>query len=123
MLISTETGVFAEHFGNEETIKMLKNAGFSAYDFSMYTLKAEHCLIYFDDYAEKAKKLRKIADEVGIVCNQTHAPFPSYTDNNIEYNKTIGEYLRRALEVSGILGAKHCIVHPWNNFSAEQKHG
>lgn len=120
MLISTETGVFAEHFGNEETLKILKNAGFTAYDFSMYNLKAEHCLVYFDDYAEKAKKLRKVADELGIVCNQTHAPFPSYTDTNEEYNKTIGEYLRRALEVSGILGAKHCIVHPWNNFSAEQ---
>ena len=120
MLISTETGVFAEHFGNEQTLKILKDAGFTAYDFSMYTLKKEYCLVYYSDYVEKAKKLRKLADELGIVCNQTHAPFPSYTDNNIEYNKTIGEYLRRALEVSGILGAKYCIVHPWNNFSAEQ---
>lgn len=120
MLISTETGIIAERFGNEETIKMIKRAGFTAYDFSMYTLKAEHCLVYFDDYAEKARKLRKFADEIGIVCNQTHAPFPSQKDNDVEYNKTIPEYLRRALEVSGILGAKHCIIHPWNNFTPKQ---
>lgn len=120
MLISTEIGTFAQDCGNEEAIRMLKEVGFTAYDFSMYELGETFCLVYYDDYVEKAKKIRAVADEVGIVCNQTHAPFPSYTKDDENWNKDIGEYLRRALEVSGILGAKYCIVHPANHFSAKE---
>lgn len=122
MLISTDTGAFADFFSDEETLRIIKNAGFSAYDFSMYYLEINPklCLVYYEDYIERAKKLRLIADQLGLTCNQTHAPCPSYTDDDKVWNQSIGEYLRRAVEVSGILGAKYCIVHPWNNFTAEQ---
>lgn len=86
MLISTDTGAFEDFFSYEEILNTLKEAGFDAYDFSMYELeiKPELCLVYYSDYVQKAKKIRFYADKLGIICNQTHATCPSHTDDDEE---------------------------------------
>jgi sugar phosphate isomerase/epimerase len=66
-----------------------------------------------NDYVAFAKKLKRIGDENGIFCNQSHAPFPSMVPG-------IRELLKRAIECTPIAGAKHCIIHPDNNRSAEE---
>ena len=58
------------------------------------------------------KKLRRTAEESGIVCNQTHAPFPSYLSDKEEYNRRIFPLLVRAIEVTGRLGGEVVIIHP-----------
>ena len=44
------------------------------------------------DYVNIAKDLRKYADSLGIVCNQSHAPFPSSTgkeeEDKVIFDKT-----------------------------------
>ena len=52
-------------------------------------------------------KLKKIGLDNGIVCNQSHAPFPCS-------DKTIHSYLKRAIECSAIAGAQYCVIHPKN---------
>lgn len=118
MYISTEISCMKEYGSNFEIIKLLKDSGFDAYDFSMFT--TPNRMIYDEDYIEQAKDLRQYADEIGIVCNQTHGPFPSALKNNEEYNNQIIPYIIRALEVSAILGAKICVVHPCNDYNAEE---
>ena len=122
MEISTQTSPFYSYGNNEEIIKLLKDSGFTAYDFSMYDFEKdeEHTFLKLDDYKERAAELRKYADSLGIKCNQSHAPFPSAKKGNEEYNKYIFPYLVRAIEVSGILGATTCVVHPCNDYTAEE---
>ena len=118
-LISGETESFFRFGNNFEIINMFKTAGFNAYDFTMFEGGINR-LIDEDDYKKKASDLRKYADKLGIVCNQAHAPFPTVRVNEQDYNDYIFQKILRALEVASILGAKTVIVHPCNNYTAEQ---
>ena len=64
-------------------------------------------------YLAFVRNLRHIAEECGIHCNQSHAPFPVYCSE-------IRGYLKRAIECTAEAGGKICIVHPDNNKSAEE---
>ena len=62
----------------ENAIRILHEAGFDAYDWSMGPMEKEpdHELNQ-PNYREYAHHIRKFADSLGIVCNQAHAPTPS----------------------------------------------
>ncbi len=100
----------------EKRIKLLKDCGFTAYDFSMFDLS----ITRDEKYKENALKLRKYADSIGIKCNQSHAPFPTEKIGDDVYNEEMTLLISRAIEISGILGAKSCVVHPVNDFNAQQ---
>ena len=123
MKISTEINSIAKHVGEERAVEMVAKAGFDAFDFSMFAmgrydwsekkmiftghpLQTENCLQF-------ARKLKKIADDNGIVCNQSHAPFPIYC-------KEIWDLQRRAIECKAEAGGKICIIHPDNYKSAQE---
>ena len=118
MIISTTTDAYAQKFGEHDAIKYLAQAGFDAFDYSLFYMHDEnkkHPLLR-DDYKEYAQSLRRTADEHNIACNQSHAPFPSYIANpNAEqskHNEIIVPIIVRAMEAAAILGAKIIVVHP-----------
>ena len=120
MYISTEIHSFKKYGDDRAIIKMLKDAGFTAYDYSMFVYSNSAALIAADDYIEQAKALRAYADEIGIACNQTHAIYPSAQVGKEEYNQKTFEKIVRNIQVSGVLGAKVCVVHPCNDYTAEE---
>ncbi len=120
--ISTEIASAAKTIGEERAIELYAKAGFDAWDFSMFAMgrydsskkemiRTDHPL-QSDNYAKFAKKLRKIGEDNGIHCNQSHAPFPSYCPE-------IRDMLKRAIECTAIAGGKICVIHPCNNENAE----
>ena len=123
MKLSTEIHSIAKHVGEERAIALVAEAGFEAYDFSMFSMApyhyAERRILMGDhplqvgDYRAFAKNLRRIAEEHGIVCNQSHAPFPSNSEEVIPY-------LLRAIECTAIAGGKVCVIHPVNTSTAEE---
>lgn len=110
MKLSVELYTLAQRFDDFKAIEMAKEAGFDAIDYSYYYTK-ECEEILGDGYREYAEKLRKHLDEVGIVCNQAHAPFSFRygMENNISEEKYL--WMTRALESASILGAKNIVVH------------
>ena len=123
MKISTEIGSTAKIIGEEKAIEYIARAGFDAWDFSMFSmcnydhqtnslLENDHPLAS-GNYLAFAKKLRHIADECGIVCNQSHAPFPVKC-------KGIRDMLKRSIECTAEAGGEICIIHPDNNKSAQE---
>lgn len=120
MLISTETGSLQKYGTNEQILRLLKDSGFDAYDYSMCDETAANNFVAHDDYVQKAKELRAFADQIGILCNQSHAQFPTAIKGNEQYNREMIPKIIRALEVSGILGAKICVVHPCNDYTASE---
>ena len=110
MNLSVELYTLAQRFGDFKAIEMAKEAGFDAIDYSYYYAK-ECEEILGGGYREYAEKLRKHLDEVGIVCNQAHAPFSFRygMENNISEEKYL--WMTRALESASILGAKNIVVH------------
>jgi sugar phosphate isomerase/epimerase len=118
--VSANISGFSKYGNAREIVKMMKEAGFTAYDASMGTNGVLDWMLYADDWQEKAQEFRKYADELGIRCNQAHAPFSSARKGDEKYNEWMFPRLIRAIEVSGILGAKVCVVHPCNDWNAEE---
>ena len=112
MLLSNLTQWVGSPLSAKEAVKINSDAGFDAYDISLFQLTRDESYEFnAPDYVEKAKALRAYADSLGIVCNQAHAPFPSSVGKEDE-DKIIFEKIVRAMEIASILGAKIIVVHP-----------
>lgn len=110
MKISMELYTLAERFGDFKAVEMAKEAGFDAIDYSYYYAK-ECEEVLGDGYKEYAKALRAHLDEIGIVCNQAHAPFTlKYGLSDKEYEQKF-LWMLHALESAAILGAENIVVH------------
>ncbi len=123
MLISTEIASAAHHVGEEKAVELVARAGFDAWDLSMFAMcrydRVNRCLTPNDHplagpgYLAFVRQLRRIGQDGGIHCNQSHAPFPtSHPD--------IRGYMERALECTAEAGAKICVIHPGNRLSARE---
>lgn len=123
MKISTQTSSAAKLVGEEKTIELIAKAGFDAWDFSMFDmckydwgkkilLENSHPLAG-DNYLAFARKLKQVGLDNGIVCNQSHAPFPTAC-------AAIRAYYKRAIECTAEVGGEICVIHPDNNKSAEE---
>lgn len=112
MLVSMHTKELIYRFGLEETLVLLHNAGFDAYDVTLYGKTSRIFNEYFadDDYVEKANKLRAFSDNIGIVCNQSHAPF--FSGQKIEVGSVEFYTVVKTMEVASILGAENIVIHP-----------
>ena len=117
MKLSTAVGSVVFRFPEEKAYGMFKNAGFDAVDISFfnkeeYTDELEPFYPLGRDYIERAKKQRRILDELGLSCNQTHAPYGLKFDDELsENNYRFCEFVR-AIEATAILGAPHTVIHP-----------
>ena len=123
MKTSTEIGSIAKLTGMEKAVELCAKAGFDAWDFSLFDM----CQIDWQtklpiqnnhplnsvNYLKFARELKKIGHDNGIVCNQSHAPFPVRIP-------AVRAFLKRAIECTAEAGGEICIIHPDNNKSAEE---
>lgn len=123
MKTSTQIEEASLILGEEKAVEYVAKAGFDGWDFSMFAmckydwqsgklLENNHPLAG-NDYLSFARRLKKIGLDNGIVCNQSHAPFPSSCPE-------IRSYLKRAIECTAEAGGEICVIHPDNNKSAEE---
>lgn len=123
MKISTEIGSVSRIVGEEKAVEYVAKAGFDAWDFSMFAMvdydwgalkgKVSDHPLNSPDYLSFARELRRIGEDLGIHCNQSHAPFP--VDD-----KAVLDCLKRSIEATAEAGGKICIVHP-DNYSSPEK--
>lgn len=123
MKISTEIHSAAKHIGEEKAVELIAKAGFDAWDLSMFDMCRydwdNKCLFpnsspfAGNDYLAFARRLRQIGLDNGIVCNQSHAPFPTKI-------KEICSFMKRAIECTAEAGGKICIIHPVNDDGPEK---
>lgn len=123
MKISTEIGSSSRFIGEQKAVECVAKAGFDAWDFSMFKMvgfdwpngkcfQTSHPLSQ-SGYLNFVRELRHIGEESGIVCNQSHAPFPSAYP-------LIRDYLCRAIECTAEAGGEICVIHPNNGYLPEQ---
>lgn len=123
MKISTEINSIASFVGHEDAVRIVADAGFDAWDFSMHvmacydwgkgTIVPSNHPLNGDNYLEYAYKLGEIGRECGIVCNQSHSPYPVHVPE-------VRAKTKRALECTAAAGGKICVVHPLNNATPEE---
>ena len=123
MKLSTEIRSIARFVGEENAIRLLAEAGFEAWDFSLFDMApynyAEKRIVngahplQSGDWRAFAKRLGEVGRECGIACNQSHAPFPTYCPEMLDY-------LLRSIECTAIAGGNICVIHPDNYAGAEE---
>ncbi|MBQ3141391.1 MAG: sugar phosphate isomerase/epimerase [Clostridia bacterium] len=123
MKISTEIHSGVVHVGEEKTVELLAKAGFTAFDFSMCDMFRydwnKHCVIEngsplrSSDYLAFARRVKQVGLDNGIVCNQSHAPYPMVAPG-------VYPYILRAIECTAEAGGDICVIHPDNNGTPEQ---
>ncbi len=118
--VSTEIGSIAKKVGEEKAVELCGKAGFDAWDFSMFNMhKVMGVPIPFGNrlneayYLRLARRLRQIGLDNGMVCNQSHAPFPVRLP-------AVRAVLELAIECTAEAGGKICVIHPDNNKNAQQ---
>ncbi len=124
MKISTEIWSASCHVGEEKAVELIAKGGFDAWDFSMFEMARIDWSTFTvidkphptngADYLKFARRLKQIGLDNGIVCNQSHAPFPTRVPKIREV------YLKRAIECTAEAGGEICIIHPDNDSSAEE---
>ena len=116
-IMTTNCGLVPIH-SQEESLALIKEAGFDTYDLSMMSVND---FFASDNYLDNAQKLKEYATHLGLKCHQTHSIFPVIHDSiDEEETKRRILYTKRILEISKILGAKNCVVHPINDFNEQQ---
>lgn len=115
MKISTEIESVTRHFGDEKGLEALAKAGFDGWDFSLvamcrYDKQTKSLLpnphpLAVRDYLAYARHLRRVAEDLGLQCNQSHAPFPSTCAG-------VRDFLKRAIECTAEAGGSICVIHP-----------
>ena len=120
MKISTEIASIAKKVGMEKAVELCAMAGFDAYDFSMFDMHKLAMLplpfagrLNSSNYLKLARRLNRISLDSGIICNQSHAPFPVSMP-------AVRNTLKLALECTAEVGGEICIIHPNNNKTAEE---
>ncbi len=120
MKISTEIASIAKLTGMEKAVELCGRAGFDAWDFSMFDMhKTAGLPLPFSGslkarkYLSLARRLKKIGLDYGMVCNQSHAPFPVRLP-------AVRNVLELAIECTAEAGGEICIIHPDNNKTAEE---
>lgn len=118
MKISTEIASIRKHVGYEKAIELCAKAGFDYFDMSMSDMVgydwANRIAAPSDsplakpDYLKFVRQLRKVADDNGIPCNQSHAAYPASCPE-------IRDSFKRAIEVTAEMGGKICVIHPDND--------
>lgn len=112
MLLSISTAPMSKRLSDKEAIRIIKEAGFDAYDMSLTKMFFEKETVFnTDKYLDEAKALREYADSLGIVCNQAHAPYHS-SCGDPEKDEYIFNSIVRSMEIASVLGAKIIVVHP-----------
>lgn len=113
MKISTEIGSAAHIVGERRAVELVAKAGFDGWDFSMFAMAPEEDGVQAGDchplrtaeYLKFARELKKIGLDNGIVCNQSHAPYPVN-------RKEVRDCLRRVIECTAEAGGSICVIHP-----------
>ncbi|MBQ3571480.1 MAG: sugar phosphate isomerase/epimerase [Clostridia bacterium] len=123
MKISTEIASCARIVGEEKAVELVAKAGFDGWDLSLFQMckynwstkqleQSDHPFAGAEAI-NFTKHLAQIAKDNGIVCNQSHAPFPVSC-------KGVCDKLKLAIECTAVAGGEICIIHPDNDKSAEQ---
>lgn len=112
MKLVTQTDIPATRLDDEQAVRLICESGFDGVDYSMFKMAHDDCLLNTPAYEAHALRLRDIVQSYGKTFEQSHAPFPSHRDGDEKYNSVIVDRIKRAIEISGILGVKVCVVHP-----------
>lgn len=120
MKLAMMTETLLSYMDQEHALRLIKEMGYDGVDLSLFFTMNEKDEMVQDDYLAHARHLKDVCDEIGLTPVQSHSPFPIHKKNDEIWNKKMLEVTKKDLEICGVLGIKNLVVHPWNDWSAEE---
>ncbi|MCQ2742116.1 MAG: sugar phosphate isomerase/epimerase [Bacilli bacterium] len=116
--IVINTGAVYRLGDDKKVLRLIKDAGFDAFDLSLYWKGTVEHIGEGDDFLKKAGELKEYADSLGLECRMTHSDF--FHGNDANTNKIRDERMRKDMKISALFGAKYIVVHPVLDYSYEE---
>lgn len=96
-----------------DVLDIIVPAGFDSVDYMLNDLVFDNSEMYLADTKEYCERVRREAESRGITVEQTHAPFQfKYKGDPDHLENVVIPRVARSLEMSALMGAKICVVHP-----------
>jgi len=112
-LITSSNRIF-KSFGEQEGIRILKDAGYDALDLTLTRLSTDPDYRFCGtDYADYAKQVAMWAKKADLPFLQSHTPFDFHWGNPNELEERFFPLTVKALEISALVGVKIAVVHPY----------
>ena len=110
MKITIEHFPMRLRFGEENALKMIKDAGFDGVDYS-FNQMGNGQAIDLTDHIKKANAVKKLLADLGLICTQAHAPFGlkygvKFSMDDKQFSDTV-----KSIEYASVLGVKQIVVH------------
>lgn len=118
--IVIDTGAFYRLKSDDAVFKMISQAGFTHYDYTLMWIGVTEHIGVGEDFKDKAREVKMLAESYGLTCEQTHAYFTGGCDQE-SINRRI-EYTKKDIEIASILGAKSMVLHPISELSLEENY-
>ena len=99
--------------GEEESVRIIAEAGFDAVDLDLAEMTSESSLYRAVDYKNHVKKMKELGACLGISYNQAHAIYPPMIQDHDAYNATMFDVLIRTVEICHELGVRTVALHPF----------
>ena len=109
----------ANHIPEPEIIKQIASAGFDGFDITLCHIYKEDNYL-FNDTDAKIREIKKIALDNALPCEQAHSVFYKLITKS-DADSIVPKHLR-CIDICAELGCKLLVVHPGNNFNAEQNY-
>ena len=94
----------------EESYRMIKEAGFDGVDLSCINKKDPDILL--NHHVEEAKKTKQMIEDNGLICNLAHGPFRKlFYGMKFDCSEPLYKEVVNSIEYAAIVGAKHIALH------------
>lgn len=112
-LVTSSNRIFRS-FGEQEGIRILKEAGYDALDLTLTRLSTDPSFRFCnEDWREYAEQVARWSKDLDIPFLMSHPPFEFNWENPNELEERFFPLTIKALEISAIVGAKIAVVHPY----------
>ncbi len=117
MRLSTSTNIMdmvpepSGSVGLEECLTRCAAAGFQVFDLNLCDQGLPGRYLASDDWEEETRRLKELAQTLGIQFSQSHLEFYNVCDQNAERREWREELVRRGIIASGRLGVKWAVYH------------
>lgn len=117
MKISTSTFGVIQPYGMEEGLKMLREAGFEAIDYSITQNAMDWEESFFRDpanpaFAEHFRKIGQTVKDCGLEMYQCHAPYARVTISDPEFYTQLQKQTVRSIYAAKYMDCPNIIAHP-----------
>lgn len=120
MKLVTTTEIIGRRFSDEKAVRLIAEAGFDGYDYNLCSMHEKSNPLGSADWKKHVKNIKAIADDLNIPCLQAHAPFGELKNKQEATESLDGIF--RSIEIASIVGCPILVVHPGNDFTAEQNY-